>query len=173
MHELGMTGGKFHIELSSHHPEYSANGMETIQFQVTTNPGQPLRPMNDIVSGGELSRISLAIQVLTAARQPTPTLIFDEVDVGIGGSTAEVVGRLLRKLGEHCQVLCVTHLPQVAAQGHHHLRVNKIKSKDSTVSELMLLTHNDRHEEIARMLGGVDITEQTLAHAKEMLTKAS
>ena len=109
--------------------------------------------------------------MLTAAKQPTPTLIFDEVDVGIDGSTAEVVGKLLHTLGGHCQVLCVTHLPQVAAQGHHHLRVNKIKSKDSTASELVQLTADDRHEEIARMLGGVAITEQTLAHAKEMLAK--
>lgn len=168
MQTLGMTGGQFDTTFKPS-DYYSPQGMETVQFEVTTNPGQPLQPMSAIVSGGELSRISLAIQVLTTAKQPTPTLIFDEIDVGIGGATAEMVGQLLNQLGQHCQVLCVTHLPQVAAQGQHHLHVKKLKSKTDTLTSLMSLTQDQRHQEIARMLGGLKITDQTIAHAKEML----
>ena len=125
--------------------------------------------MAEVASGGELSRISLSIQVLTAATQPTPTLIFDEVDVGIGGATAEVVGKLLRQLGQHCQVLCVTHLPQVASQARHHLQVTKQKTTDSTSSQVVGLDQEARINELARMLGGVDITEQTRQHAASLL----
>jgi DNA repair protein RecN (Recombination protein N) len=171
LQELGMSGGIFNIEFESL-TDYSAHGLERIAFMVSTNPGQPLAPMSDVVSGGELSRIGLAIQVLTAERSTTPTLIFDEVDVGIGGGTAEIVGKLLRKLSEHCQVLCVTHLPQVAAQALHHIYVEKHKAKDSTASEIHLLNQDGRVKELARMLGGVQITEQTLKHAKEMLLQA-
>jgi len=173
MQELGMEGGKFAIEfdaLDSEH--YSAQGIDRIQFMTSVNPGQPLMPMSDVVSGGELSRIGLAIQVLTAERSATPTLIFDEVDTGIGGGTAEVVGKLLRKLGEHCQVMCVTHLPQVAAQASQHIFVEKVKGKAHTASQVQVLDKVGRQRELARMLGGIEITESTLKHAAEMLERA-
>jgi DNA repair protein RecN (Recombination protein N) len=167
MEQLGMQGGQFNIQLEVCEP--SAQGIDQIHFLVSTNPGQPLQTMRDIVSGGELSRLSLALQVLTAEQHPTPTLIFDEVDVGIGGGTAEVVGQLLHQLGEHCQVLCVTHLPQVAALGDHHIHAQKLKKTDSTTASVTILSHEQRVQEIARMLGGVKITPQTLAHAQEMI----
>jgi DNA repair protein RecN (Recombination protein N) len=122
-----------------------------------------------IASGGELSRISLAIQVITAQTSSIPTLVFDEVDVGIGGGVAKAVGELLRKLGEKGQVLCVTHQPQVASQGHQHLYVSKSSGKDSTATRLTLLDRQERIEEVARMLGGDDLSEQSLAHAEKML----
>jgi len=125
--------------------------------------------LSDIISGGELSRISLAIQVLTVITQPTLTLIFDEVDVGIGGTTASMVGKLLCQLGDQCQVLCVTHLPQVASQAQHHLRVNKLKSSIQTTSQVTHLDDYMRVEELARMLGGEAITEHTREHAKVLL----
>lgn len=170
MHELGMPGGKFniHFEMLSQ-DEFTSFGLERIEFHVSANPGQPLQPLSKVVSGGELSRISLAIHVLTAKSEATPTLIFDEVDVGIGGGTAEIVGRLLRTLAKSTQVLCVTHLPQVAAQGHHHLQVGKITANKTTATKVQVLDKNAKVREIARMLGGVKITEQTLAYAKEML----
>ena len=124
-----------------------------------------------MASGGELSRISLAIQVVVAQTSTTPTLVFDEVDVGIGGGTAEVVGRLLRSLGDNGQVLCVTHLPQVAAQSHQHLFVSKFTESDATYSRIETLDDQGRIDEVARMLGGMDMTKQTLAHAREMFTK--
>ena len=167
MATLGMQGGQFEIQLTPAEP--NAFGIDHVQFLVSTNPGQPLQAMKDIVSGGELSRLSLALQVLTAEQQPTPTLIFDEVDVGIGGGTAEIVGQLLHELGKHCQILCVTHLPQVAALGDHHIHVQKSKQKDSTSATVSTLSQAERIQEIARMLGGVKITPQTLAHAEEML----
>ena len=136
---------------------------------VSTNPGQPAKPLIKIASGGELSRISLAIQVITAQTSHTPSLVFDEVDVGIGGAVAEVVGKLLRTLAERAQVLCVTHLPQVAAQGHQHLQVAKTIDGKSVQTTLQLLEGDEKVQEIARMLGGVKITAQTLAHAREML----
>lgn len=170
MQSLGLSGGKFNIGFDNLAAgQFSVSGQEKISFMVSTNPGQPMLPMSDVVSGGELSRIGLAIQVLTAERSATPTLIFDEVDVGIGGATAEVVGKLLRKLGEHCQVLCVTHLPQVAAQAQQHIYVEKIKDNHSTVSQLQILDFESRTQEIARMLGGLHITQQTLKTAAEML----
>ena len=134
-----------------------------------TNPGTPTQALGKIASGGELSRISLAIQVVTASTGTVPSMVFDEVDVGIGGAVAEVVGKLLRTLSERAQVLCVTHLPQVAAQGHQHLQVTKISDKKSVETSLSKLQGESKIQEIARMLGGVKITEQTLAHAREML----
>ena len=147
------------------------HGLEEIEFLVSANPGQPARPLAKVASGGELSRISLAIQVVVAQTSTTPTLVFDEVDVGIGGGTAEVVGRLLRTLGSNGQVLCVTHLPQVAAQCHQHLFVSKFTEKDATFSIIETLDDHGRISEVARMLGGVDMTEHTIAHAREMFSK--
>jgi DNA repair protein RecN (Recombination protein N) len=143
-----------------------------VELLVSANPGQPLKPLAKVASGGELSRISLAIQVITAQTSRVPTLVFDEVDVGIGGPTAEVVGQLLRRLGERGQVLTVTHLPQVAAQGHHHLFVHKARGSDATRTAVAHLQDSDRIEEIARMLGGVDLTAESLAHARKMVTTA-
>ena len=161
---------KFEIALT---PRESANphpqGCEDIEFTISTNPGAPTQPLGNIASGGELSRISLAIQVVTASTGTVPSMVFDEVDVGIGGAVAEVVGKLLRTLAERAQVLCVTHLPQVAAQGHQHLQVSKSSDKTSVETHLYRLQEEDKVQEIARMLGGVKITEQTLAHAREML----
>ena len=173
MQTLGMPGGRFSIELqagSSDEPQ--PQGLEQVEFLVSANPGQPLKSLAKVASGGELSRISLAIQVITAQTSRVPTLVFDEVDVGIGGPTAEVVGQLLRRLGERGQVLTVTHLPQVAAQGHQHLFVHKARGQDSTQTAVACLTPDGRVEEIARMLGGVDLTEESLAHARKMVTKA-
>lgn len=151
--------------------EPAAHGQEDIEFLVSANPGQPARPLAKVASGGELSRISLAIQVVVAQTSTTPTLVFDEVDVGIGGGTAEVVGRLLRSLGENGQVLCVTHLPQVAAQSHQHLFVSKFTEAETTYSRIETLDDQGRISEVARMLGGMDLTEHTIAHAREMYTK--
>ncbi len=151
--------------------EPSPCGLEDVEFLVSANPGQPARPLAKVASGGELSRISLAIQVVVAQTSTTPTLVFDEVDVGIGGGTAEVVGRLLRTLGDDGQVLCVTHLPQVAAQCHQHLFVSKFTEQDATFSKIETLDDHGRISEVARMLGGVDMTEHTIAHAREMFTK--
>lgn len=145
------------------------HGQEDVELLVSTNPGAASGPLNKIASGGELSRISLAIQVVTAQVTTVPTMVFDEVDVGIGGATAEIVGKLLHTLGQSSQVLCVTHQPQVASQGDHHLRVQKTTSKNAVRTELQRLADDDKIEEIARMLGGVAITENTLAHAKEMI----
>ncbi len=148
----------------------SGNGLEDVEFLISTNPGQAPRPLAKVASGGELSRISLAIQVVTAKTSATPTLVFDEVDVGIGGATGEVVGRLLRQLGERGQVICVTHLAQVASQAHQHLQVVKHAGKKSAQSTLVELQGEAKVEEVARMLGGIKVTEQTLAHAREMLS---
>ena len=169
MQDLGMEGGGFKIEFESVTHKLSAFGYERAQFMVSTNPGQSYQALQKIVSGGELSRISLALQVLSAEKDQTPSLIFDEVDVGIGGKTAAIVGKLLRQLGEHVQVLCVTHLPQVAASGHHHFKVSKQSDNKQTLSQIMQLNHEERTHEIARMLGGAEITAQSLAHAEEML----
>jgi len=171
MRPLGMPDSQLQIELQSEE-KFSRHGLDRIAFLVTTNPRQPPRPLAKIASGGELSRISLAIQVITATDSSIPTLIFDEVDVGIGGGVAEIVGQKLRFLGQHNQILCVTHLPQVAAQGHTHLRVSKIRDDDDVSTTITRLGDKDRQQEIARMLGGVDITRQTLAHAREMISNA-
>ncbi|HPZ83830.1 MAG TPA: DNA repair protein RecN, partial [Thermogutta sp.] len=147
-----------------------ASGLETVEFLVTANASQPLRSMAKVASGGELSRIGLAIQVITSRNAATPTLIFDEVDVGIGGRVAEIVGRLLRKLGVDRQVLCVTHLPQVAAQADWQWTISKETRGGETFSRVRQLDASGRVEEIARMLGGVNITDTTRQHAAEMLS---
>jgi DNA repair protein RecN (Recombination protein N) len=172
MQQLGMKAGKFAIEISPLE-QPSSTGLDRIEFQVSANPGEPIKPLTKVASGGELSRISLAIQVITAGTGRIPTLIFDEVDVGIGGGTAEVVGILLRNLSKSRQVLCVTHQPQVATQADHHLRVVKYTERNETQTDVIHLTPEQRVDEIARMLGGVEITEQTLSHAQEMLDRAS
>ncbi|SFN20658.1 DNA repair protein RecN [Marinobacter pelagius] len=170
--QLSMPSVQFVTHLNRNSDEQPApHGMEDIEFLVSANPGQPARSLAKVASGGELSRISLAIQVVVAQTSTTPTLVFDEVDVGIGGGTAEVVGKLLRSLGSNGQVLCVTHLPQVAAQCHQHLFVSKFTEKDATFSKIEALDDKGRISEVARMLGGVDMTEQTIAHAREMFSK--
>ncbi len=168
---LGMADGRFVVHLTPVDSEQAgAHGLETVEFRVAANPGQSPAPLARVASGGELSRIALALQVATSRYTRVPTLIFDEVDTGIGGGVAEIVGRLLRRLGEERQVLCVTHLPQVAAQGHRHLRVTKAPRGDETLTTIAALDPRQRVEEIARMLGGMEITETTLAHAREMLS---
>lgn len=147
----------------------SIHGDDDVELQFSANPGQTPRPLTRVASGGELSRISLALQTALSARANVGVMIFDEVDVGVGGATAEVVGRLLRHLSARCQVLCVTHLPQVAAQGHHQVTIRKRAEKDQTRVEAHTLSPEDRRKELARMLGGIDITQQTLNLADEML----
>jgi DNA repair protein RecN (Recombination protein N) len=169
MHQLGMDAGRFVIEVDPGQ-EPGVNGIDRIRYLVTTNPGQTPKPLSKIASGGELSRISLAIQVIMSESSRIPTLIFDEVDSGVGGGIAEIVGKKLRLLGRDRQVFCVTHLPQVASQAHHHFRVEKSSQQDQTSTEVTALNREQRLEEVARMLGGVTITEQTRAHASEMLT---
>ncbi|PLP95745.1 DNA repair protein RecN [Pseudomonas sp. FFUP_PS_473] len=167
---LGMPGGRFNIALqASNSDELLPHGLEQVELLVSANPGQPLKALAKVASGGELSRISLAIQVITAQTSRIPTLVFDEVDVGIGGPTAEIVGQLLRRLGERGQVLTVTHLPQVAAQGHHHLFVHKVRNSDATHTAVANLSKRERVEEVARMLGGIDLTKESLAHARKMV----
>ncbi|RKE26056.1 DNA replication and repair protein RecN [Paraburkholderia sp. BL23I1N1] len=169
MQELSMKGGSFEVALVQL-PEGGAHGLEQIEFRVAGHAGVPLRPLAKVASGGELARISLALAVIASAASPTPTLIFDEVDTGIGGGVAEVVGRLLHQLGQARQVLCVTHLPQVAARGDHHFQVAKAgNGKGGTVSSVTSLDRASRVEEVARMLGGLEITATTRKHAKEML----
>jgi len=169
MQELGMGGGRFLIDVSpSENPEPAAHGIDRIEFRVSTNPGQPPRAVAKVASGGELSRLSLAVQV-SCAHSAAPCMVFDEVDAGIGGAVAEIVGRKLRQLGERGQVLCVTHLPQVAAQAHQHLRVAKLTDGRTTRTTVTALTDDARVEELARMLGGVEITPRARAHAQEML----
>ncbi len=170
MQSLGMRGGQFKIELSPLASEaMPAHGRDQIEFLVSANPGQPLKPLAKVASGGELSRISLAIQVVAATDTYIPTLIFDEVDSGVGGAVAETVGQQLQVLGKHHQVMCVTHLPQVAAQAKHHLQVSKLTGDKSTRTRIRPLTGDERAEEIARMLGGQKITDSTRRHAREML----
>lgn len=171
MTQLGMSHGKIEINLvplSEDENKITAYGLEKIEFLVSANPGMPLQPLSKIASGGELSRISLAIQLIATEKTQLPILIFDEVDVGIGGATAEIVGQLLKKLAQHTQVICITHLPQVAAQGTHHITVQKSQSKNATLTQIKLLNSEERILEIARMLGGLKITDQTLAHAREL-----
>ncbi|HEY6644939.1 DNA repair protein RecN [Povalibacter sp.] len=173
MQSLGMPGGKFLAAVSPLPPgSASQHGADDIEFLVSANPGQPPRPLAKVASGGELSRISLAIQVAAAQTDALPCLVFDEVDAGVGGGVAEIVGRQLRTLGSRTQVLCVTHLPQVASQAHAHVRVAKLTDGKTTRTSLHPLTDAERTEEIARMLGGIDITAQARAHAAEMLQAA-
>ncbi|HAD63265.1 MAG TPA: DNA repair protein RecN, partial [Alcanivorax sp.] len=166
---LGMKAARLETVLEESKP--GPDGLEEVEFRFSANPGQPLRALAKVASGGELSRVSLAIQVICARNLTVPSLVFDEVDVGVGGGVAEIVGRLLRELGEHAQVLCITHQPQVAAQGHQHWQVHKIQGKDTTHTRIQSLDTGARVEEVARMLGGVEITESTLTHAREMLDK--
>lgn len=167
---LGMAGAKLEVTLTPSDP--SADGLEQVEYQFTANAGQPPRPLAKVASGGELSRVSLAIQVICAHHLTAPCLVFDEVDVGVGGGVAEIVGRLLRELGSHAQVLCITHQPQVASLGHHHWHVLKQQSKKDTRTRIVNLETEERVEEVARMLGGVEITDSTLAHAREMLQRS-
>lgn len=170
---LGMPGGRIELQLTPLDADsYPVTGLETVEFLVSANPGQPAKPLAKVASGGELSRISLGIQVITAQTSRVPTLVFDEVDVGIGGPTAEIVGQLLRQLGARGQVLTVTHLPQVAAQGHQHLFVRKQQTRNSTRTCIDQLDDNARVQEVARMLGGVDLTDESLAHARKLLSVA-
>ncbi len=172
IHELSLPHAEFAIHFEKHEmPIITTYGIDKITFQIKTNAGQPLQPLAKIASGGELSRIALAIHMTTALEHSTPTLIFDEVDVGIGGGTAEIVGKLLRRLGQTHQVLCITHQPQVAALGHQHIRVSKIHLDNAHHTQIETLLPHDKVNELARMLGGIEITPRVLAHAKEMMDK--
>src|SRR5207253_9116806 len=172
MQTLGMSGGRFQVDVTQDEKaEPAQHGLDQVEFRVTANPGQPLRALAKVASGGELSRLSLAVQVSCAARE-TRCMVFDEVDSGIGGAVAEIVGRELRALGDRGQVLCVTHLPQVASQGHHQLRVTKLTDGKTTRTSLTTLANAERVEEIARMLGGIEITSKAREHAREMLQVA-
>jgi DNA repair protein RecN (Recombination protein N) len=173
MGELGMAGGRLVVELEpAEGDEPDVQGRERCELLVSANPGQPPRALRKVASGGELARISLAIEVATLGKDSIGTMVFDEVDTGIGGAVAEVVGQKLRALGAERQVLCVTHLPQVAAQGHAHLRVSKHSDGDSTRTQIDRLDAAGRRDELARMLGGVEISRETRAHAKQMLERA-
>ncbi|MFQ5470825.1 MAG: DNA repair protein RecN [Gammaproteobacteria bacterium] len=173
MNILGISGGSFKVCIEPNpDAKFSLHGLDTVRFTVTTNPGQPLKLLDKVASGGELSRISLAIQSILSQNVGIPTLIFDEVDSGIGGRVAEIVGQMLRTLSNKRQVVCITHLPQVASLGQQHLHVVKnISSTDST-AKILQLDNEQRYDEIARMLGGIEITEKTLAHAKDMIERA-
>lgn len=167
--DLAMPNARLEVSLTPQTEKPGPHGLEEVEFIISTNPGQPARPLSKVASGGELSRVSLAIQVVTARTSAIPSLVFDEVDVGIGGATGDVVGRLLRQLGDGGQVLCVTHLAQVASKGHQHLQVTKSANKKGAESTLVALEGEEKIEEIARMLGGMTVTEQSLAHAREMV----
>ncbi|WP_018650907.1 DNA repair protein RecN [Actinobacillus capsulatus] len=166
---LSMENGEFFIDVQHDAKKLSSNGADFVEFNLRSNLGQQAQPLAKIASGGELSRISLAVQVLTANKLSTPTIIFDEVDVGISGPTATTVGRLLRQLGKKCQVLCVTHLPQVASYGNHHFNVQKYVENNQTETQMSLLTQAERVQALARLLGGSKITDAVLANAQEML----
>lgn len=174
IHELALQKAEFDIHFEYlGTPQIAAHGLEKIIFQIKTNAGQTLLPLAKIASGGELSRVSLAIHLATAKQHTTPTLIFDEVDVGVGGGTAEIVGKLLRRLGASHQVLCITHQPQVAACGHQHIFVKKAEQDNATNTIIQHLTSEQKINELARMLGGIEITKTTLQHAKEMFVKSN
>lgn len=168
MQDLSMAGGRLEIALAPL-SEGGSHGLEQIEFLVAGHAGSTPRSLAKVASGGELARISLAISVITSKASFTPTLIFDEVDAGIGGAVAETVGKLLHQLGQSHQILCVTHLPQVAAQGNHHLKVSKSQNSEKTVSQVQILGRAERVEEVARMLGGATITDTTRRHARELL----
>ena len=174
LQKLSMEGAELLVQLSPvNNSEYRSSGLEETEFLLATNPGQPHKMLAKIASGGELSRVSLAIQVVAASHSTIPTLVFDEVDVGIGGSTADIVGQLIKQLGERGQVISVTHQPQVAAHAHHHYRASKVIEDNSTESLMAPLNQQQRVEELARMLGGAKVTKQTLSHASELLSLAS
>ncbi len=170
---LGMPGGSFEVSVADcGDGNEKSHGVDRIEFRISANPGQPLMPLAKVASGGELSRMSLAIQVIASDGNTIPTMIFDEVDSGIGGGVAEMLGRRLKEVGDNSQVLCVTHLPQVASIADHHYRINKITDGKSTKTGVVHLGHDERIEELARMLGGVSITKKTREHAAEMLKSA-
>ncbi len=170
--QLGMPQGQLTISLSKQEA-FNATGQDKVDYLVLPNPGQTFQPLAKIASGGELSRISLAIQVLTAEKKAYPTLIFDEVDTGIGGKTAATVGKLLRRLGAHTQVFCITHQAQVAAYAHHHYQVSKTNRNGQTFSKIEQLDKKHQVNEIARMISGLEITKQTILHAKELINNKS
>jgi DNA repair protein RecN (Recombination protein N) len=173
MSKLGMAGGRLDVRVVEREDgNYSESGLDNVEFLVSTNPGHPPQPIAKIASGGELSRIALAIRVVAAQATVIPTLVFDEVDTGVGGGVAEIVGRCLQQLGGDRQVLCVTHLPQVASQADMHLRVSKVTDGKTTRTSIHRLDENETVEELARMLGGVEITDTTRRHAREMMNKA-
>lgn len=170
LRQLSMEHGRFEIRIiGDEDAGFSPLGIDKVEFLVSTNPGQPMSPLARVASGGELSRISLAIQVITAQKVETPTLIFDEVDVGVSGPTAAVVGKLLRQLGDSTQVLVITHLPQVAGNGHQHFFVSKSSGDNETQTRMQELDEHSRLQELARLLGGNKITANTLANARELL----
>jgi len=174
MQTLSLPHGKFHIHFEPlEKSQLPAHGLEKIIFHIQTNPDQPLLPLAKVASGGEISRISLAIHIATAKQQTIPALVFDEIDVGVSGQTAEMIGKLLRQLGTALQVFCITHVPQVAVQGHHHLRVEKNIKNNATFTTIKILSPDEKTQEIARMLGGAQITKKTLEHAQEMLESAN
>ncbi|MCZ0955247.1 MAG: DNA repair protein RecN, partial [Rhodospirillaceae bacterium] len=174
MEVLGLPKGRFRAEIGKKpHDRADATGLDRIEFQVSLNPGQEFGPLSRVASGGELSRISLALEVVAAGATSIPTLVFDEVDAGIGGGVAEIVGRRLADIAAHRQVLCVTHLAQVASQGRQHYRVLKQAHTGSTRTGVHALNRKERIEELARMLGGVEITARTRAHAEEMIDRAA
>jgi len=163
-------GGKFDIDIEAIEDETPHQfGMDKIAFMVSTNPGQPLRPITKVASGGELSRLSLAIQIIGLKDNGVPTMIFDEVDAGISGGIAEIVGKLLNSLAEHRQIFCVTHLAQVASCGHHHFRVVKNTKEGETFTHVADLDKQERVDEIARMLAGMEVTNESRANAAQML----
>ena len=170
--QLSMENGEFFVDVKFDPKKLSPQGADFVEFNLRSNLGQLMQPLAKIASGGELSRISLAVQVLTANKLSTPTIIFDEVDVGISGSAATTVGKLLRQLGKKCQVLCVTHLPQVASYGHNHFNVQKYVENNQTETQMTHLKEEERISALARLLGGSKITEAVLANAKEMLALA-
>jgi DNA repair protein RecN (Recombination protein N) len=173
MQTLGMKGGVFEVSVRTRKDQsYGSHGLDDIEFMVSANTGQPVQPLSKVASGGELSRISLSIQVICASGATIPTLIFDEVDSGIGGGVAEIVGQQLRALGADRQVLCVTHLPQVAALATRQMQVTKLSGEDTTRTRIRTLNAEERVDELARMLGGVKITRQTREHAREMMQLA-
>jgi DNA repair protein RecN (Recombination protein N) len=173
MQVLGMPGGVFQVEVQyDRNRPFGPYGQDVIAFLVSANPGQPVEALSRVASGGELSRISLAIQVMSPRSACIPTLIFDEVDTGIGGGVAEIVGQKLRTLGTNRQVFCVTHLPQVAALANQQLQVTKLAAEDTTRTRIRKLNVDERIDELARMLGGIEITRQTREHARDMLERA-
>jgi DNA repair protein RecN (Recombination protein N) len=173
MHGLGMPGGVFQTALAPIPVESARSwGLDNIEFLISANPGQAPQPLAKVASGGELSRMALSIQVIASDGSAIPTMVFDEVDSGVGGGVAEMVGRRLQELGANRQVLCVTHLPQVASLADQHFRISKVTDGKSTRTRVHVLAKEERIEELARMLGGVDITRKTLDHAAEMLAGA-
>jgi len=173
MQTLGMAGGTFAVAVTRSDNEFTAHGADDVEFLVSANPGQPPKSLGRVASGGELSRISLALQVAGRAGTSSQCMVFDEVDAGIGGAVAEIVGKQLRELGERAQVLCVTHLAQVASQAHSQFRVLKLSDGKIARTAVTNLDAEARVDEIARMLGGIDITDQARAHARDMLARAA